>query len=220
MEKAQHAELNEKKWDLRAETFDDKRFNYFRFMQKRLVSLLDLKPNQRLLDLGCGTGWAVRYAASLINGRGEFYGIDISSKMIERAIANSSNYRNVHFYQTSVEQLPFEINFFDFVICSNSFHHYFNPDKVLSEVYRVLKPGGKIYILDFTTDNFMMKTFDEWTKKKEPEHVKYYSTREFKVFFSQAKLNHITSKPIVVLFNSMKVHIGEKSAGETLEGFC
>ena len=39
----EHAKLNEKKWDLRAKTFDDRRFNYFRFMQKRLVSLLGLE---------------------------------------------------------------------------------------------------------------------------------------------------------------------------------
>jgi len=219
MEKAQHAELNEKKWDLRAESFDDKRFNYFRFMQKRLVSLLDLKPDQRLLDLGCGTGWAVRYAAILINGRGEFYGIDISSKMIERAIANSSNNKNVHFYQASAEQLPFENNSFDFIICSNSFHHYFNPDKVLSEVHRVLKSKGRIYILDATADGLIVKMADKWTKKKDPTHVKLYSTQEFKTLFVQAKLNHIASKPIVVLFNSMKVHIGEKSAGETRKSF-
>ncbi len=168
MEKAQHAELNEKKWDLRAETFDDKRFNYFRFMQKRLVSILDLKANQHLLDLGCGTGWAVRYAANLVNQRGEFYGIDISSKMIEKAKANSSDYENVHFYQTSAEQLPFENNSFDFIICSNSFHHYFNPAKVLSEVHRVLKSKGRIYILDATADGLIVRMADKWTKKKEP----------------------------------------------------
>ena len=65
----EHNRLNEEKWNSRAKTFDDRRFNYFRFMQKRLVSLLDLKENQHLLDLGCGTGWAVRYAASLVNNR-------------------------------------------------------------------------------------------------------------------------------------------------------
>jgi ubiquinone/menaquinone biosynthesis C-methylase UbiE len=207
---AEHAKLNEEKWDIRAKTFDERRFNYFRFMQKRLVSLLNLKENQRLLDLGCGTGWAVRYAARLVNERGEFYGIDISSNMIEKAKTSSADYKNVQFYQASAVRLPFDNDFFDFIIFSNSFHHYFSPDKVLNEVYRVLKPEGRIYILDVTADEFIMKMFDKWTKKKEREHVKFYSTREFKALFAQAKLNHIASKPILVLFNSMKVHIGEK----------
>lgn len=76
MEETRHAELNKKKWDSRAETWDDRRYYIFRVAQKILVSQLDLKENQTLLDLGCGTGWAVRYAASLVNERGEFYGIE------------------------------------------------------------------------------------------------------------------------------------------------
>ena len=124
-------------------TFDSRRFAYFRFMQKRLVSLLDLKEGQNLLDLGCGTGWAVRYAASLVDNNGEFYGIDISPDMIQKAKLNSSDCKNVYFFQENSEQLHFGNNFFDFIICSYSFHHYFSPDKVLSEVQRVLKSRGK-----------------------------------------------------------------------------
>jgi ubiquinone/menaquinone biosynthesis C-methylase UbiE len=204
-----HAELNIKKWDSRAETYDDRRFNYFRFMQKRLVSLLDLKENQHLLDLGCGTGWAVRYAASIVKNKGKFYGIDISPKMIEKAKTSSSDYKNVHFYETSAEQLPFEDNFFDFIICSNSFHHYFSPSKVLNEVYRVLKPRGRIYIMDPTADGFIMKMIDKWILKKEREHVKHYSTQEYRTLFAGTKLNYINSKLITVMLVE-KVHIAEK----------
>jgi ubiquinone/menaquinone biosynthesis C-methylase UbiE len=212
-EELRHSELNEKKWDRRARDFDDKRFNYFRFMQKRLISLLDLKENQRLLDIGCGTGWAVRYAASLVKEHGEFCGIDISSKMIEKAIANSSDYKNVHFYRTGAEKLPFKNNYFDFIICSNSFHHYFSPEKVLSEVYRVLKPAGKIYILDITSDGFITRMVDRWIKKREPEHVKFYSTEEYRRLFFNARLHYLKSRllPGRLTGFPMKVHIGEKN---------
>jgi ubiquinone/menaquinone biosynthesis C-methylase UbiE len=211
-EESKHSELNKEKWDGRARDFDDKRFVYFRIMQRRLISLLALKVNQRLLDMGCGTGWAVRYAASLVDQHGEFYGIDISSKMIEKAIANYSDYRNIHFYETSAEQLPFKNNYFDFIICSNSFHHYFNPDKVLAEVYRVLKPAGRIYILDITSDGFIGRMIDRWTKKREPEHVKYYSTEEYHRLFFNAGLYHLNSRllPGRLIGFPMKVHIGEK----------
>ena len=100
-----HSKLNAEKWDLQSKTFDKKspmRF-YFRFCQKRIVSLLHLKEDQMLLDIGCGTGWALRYAASLVNDRGGFYGVDISSKMIEIAKINSSNNKNIHFYNTDAE---------------------------------------------------------------------------------------------------------------------
>lgn len=206
-EDKEHAKLNEKLWDLRAGKFYDRFSSYFRFMQKRLVSLLDLKDNQRLLDLGCGPGWAVCYAAGLINDRGEFYGIDISSKMIEKAKANTSAYKNVHFYHTAADQLPFESDFFDFIICSNSFHHYFNPGKVLSEVYRVLKFKGRIYIMDHTGDRFVIRMVDRWAKKIEPEHVKLYSTREYRTLFAEAGLDYVASKSVPFL---AKIQIGEK----------
>lgn len=209
MDKTRHDELNTSKWDARAKTFDDRRFNYFRLMQKKLVSSLNLKEGQRLLDLGCGTGWAVRYAVDLVHERGEFYGIDISPKMIDKAEASSSGFKNIHFSVTSAEQLPFDDDFFDFVICSNSFHHYFDPDRVLSEVRRILKPAGRIYILDATADTFIVRMADKQTKKRDPSHVKLYGTQEFGALFARAKLSHVASKSIWgILF--MKIHIGEK----------
>ena len=213
MEKAQHAALNRKKWDLRAETFDDRRFDYFRFIQRILVSQLNLKENQTLLDLGCGTGWALGYASSLVNGHGEFYGIDISAKMIEKATANYSNCTNIHFFQTDAEELPFKDGFFDFVICSNSFHHYFNPDRALTEVHRVLKLKGRIYISELTSDGLIAKIINNQARKRELEHVNYYNTREYKTLFTRAKLNYIASKHTSVLFylSPWKIHVGEKT---------
>ena len=207
----EYAKLNEELWDLRAESWFDRRFSfqsrYLRWMQKKLFSLLEFGRNPRFLDLGCGTGWAVHYAASLAGRRGEFYGVDISSKMIEKAEAGSTSYRNVHFRKANAEELPFDNDFFDLVICSNSFHHYFSPDKVLGEVYRVLKPNGRIYVLDMTADGLMTRMFDRLVKKKEPAHVKLYSTIEYQTLFERARLRYVTSKSVLL---STKVHIAEK----------
>ena len=213
-DKHQHAELNVKKWDGWAETFERKwfnRFNFFQFLQKRVITLLDLHEGQHFLDIGCGTGWAVRYAASVVQSKGEFYGIDISPKMIEKARESCGSCENIHFYKADAETLPFDNDFFDFIICTNSFHHYFTPSKALAEVYRVLKPSGRFFVLDPTADLPIVKIVDKWIRKKDPTHVKMYSTREYQALFAQAGLNHISSKSIWGPLVSTKVHIGSKS---------
>ncbi len=202
----EHTRLNEKKWDSRAKTYD-KLFHrfYFHFSQKRVVSLLNLHENQCFLDIGCGTGWAVRYAASLVRNKGKFYGIDISSKMIDKAKENYADCENVQFYQADAAAFPFEDDFLDFIICTNSFHHYFSPSKVLNEVYRVLKPRGKIFIEDLTFNGFITKMVNNI--KKEREFAKYYTTQEYKTLFAEARLSYVTSKLITP---PVKVHIAEK----------
>ena len=198
------ARQNEETWDSRAKTYDA----FFRFTQRRLVSLLQLGDNPYLLDLGCGTGWALRYAANRTNGRGEFYGIDNSSKMIERAQAKSRSYGNLHFYKSRVEALPFDDDFFDVVISSYAFHHFSNPEKALREANRVLKPKGKLYILDMTANNAFTRLVDRFARKLEAAHVKSYSTKEFQVLFERAGLRYITSKRIIP---PIEIQIAEKS---------
>ncbi len=90
---------------------------------------------------------------------------------------------------------------------TNSFHHYLHPDKALTEMYRLLKTGGKVFILDPTADNWMAKIADKIISLVEPEHVKMYSTREFQQLFERAGLRYATSKAIRA---NSKVHIGEK----------
>jgi ubiquinone/menaquinone biosynthesis C-methylase UbiE len=207
-EAEENAKLNEKKWDLEAEKYDDKYKTFFIHpMQEKIVSVIDLKENQRLLDVGCGTGRALRYASNLVNGQGEFYGIDLSAKMIEISKAKASGYDNMLFYKANAEKLPFADNFFNLIMCSNSFHHYYNPDIVLNEMYRVLQPKGRIYILDGTTDGIISRIIDSLARKIEKGHVKMYSTREYREFFNKTGLKYVGN---VSVWFFTKVHIGEK----------
>ena len=178
-----------------------------RYMQRRVIDLLPLHENLSFLDLGCGTGWAVGEVARRVNQRGEFYGIDLAPKMIERAKENSRDLKNLHFEQANAEELPFQNDLFDLALCTNSFHHYPHPAIALNEIRRVLKPGGRIYIMDFTADGLIARKFDQLVKSREPEHVKFHSTREFDGLFADAKLKPVATQSIISL---MKVHVGEK----------
>jgi len=191
---AEHEKANEQKWNKRSESFDNKRFDYFRWMQKRVLSLISFRPGTSFLDLGCGTGWAVCYVAGLLKGQGQFTGIDISKGMIERARENASSLENVHFHIASAEQLPIEDETIDNIICTNSFHHYLHPEKALAEIKRVLKDKGRVYILDFTFDNFLSNWYDGRHSRKEKEHVRFHSTHEMTELFSMARLARLYPK--------------------------
>jgi ubiquinone/menaquinone biosynthesis C-methylase UbiE len=208
MDKNEHMKLNGQQWDRWAKTFDNKWNAPFRYLQKKVISLTNLQNNMNFLDLGCGTGWAVRYASTVLKGQGNFIGIDMSEGMITKAKENAAEYKNVSFYKASSEELPLENNYFDVIICTMSFHHYLNPGKALSEAHRVLKPKGRIYILDGTTDDFITRWIDSLARKIEKIHVKQYSTAEYRQMFLEANLKYIKNQ--IVLFYPLKVHIGEK----------
>ena len=206
---SKHLELNEAKWDKWADTLDQKnwRNDYLRNAQSEVISLLDIRPGIHFLDIGCGTGWAVGQVAELINDQGSFYGVDLSPKMIEKAKSNFTGRDHLFFNQANVESIPLESNFFDIIICTNSFHHYPNPAKALDEMFRLLKSGGKVYILDPTADTRFMKFVDKIIRIVEPEHAKMYSTKEFQQMFHHAGLKYSSSK---FMNGRDSIHIGEK----------
>ena len=205
----EHNAANEEKWSRRALTFDRKRNGIFRYLQWELIRYARIHSPCNFLDLGCGTGWAVRYVARRLDGQGRFVGIDISKGMIEKARLQAVEVSNIEFYEASAEQLPVQPAIFDVVICSNSFHHYLLPVIALKEIVRVLRPGGKVYILDVTSDDFFVRWVDRSTRAREMEHVRYYSSAEYWRMFTEAGITHVLSSHLKILY-PLKVHVGTK----------
>jgi ubiquinone/menaquinone biosynthesis C-methylase UbiE len=204
----EHDRLTQGKFDRWADNYESKN-SIFKYFQKRVIVLIHFQSPSNFLDMGCGTGWAVRYVSTLRRGEGHFVGIDISELMINKAKEIAAGMNSVGFYKASSEELLLENDFFDNVICTFSFHHYLRPEKALSEAQRVLRPGGRIYILDPTTDDPLTRSIDKLSQRIEKAHVKEYSTAEFKQMFSQAGLRHIKSKTVLP-FYPVKVHVAEK----------
>ncbi len=206
-DEAKLKQLNRKKWDRWAGTYDNKSNSRLRNAQQKLVSLLNIKENVSFLDVGCGTGFAVSEAAKSANLKGQFYGIDMSPKMIEKAKTNFSG-KNFHFLEANSESIPLNDNFFDIIICTNSFHHYLHPDKAISEMHRLLKNDGKVYILDITIpDGWLGRVLNKIHKMLEPEQVKIYSMKEFQHLFENAGLRYVSSQKIGT---GMSAHIAER----------
>jgi ubiquinone/menaquinone biosynthesis C-methylase UbiE len=203
-----HEELNKRKWDRRAKIYDQKkRSGWLRFVQKRVTASLPLTEGVRFVDIGCGTGWAVYRVAEMADQRGEFYGVDLSTKMLEKAEENCAGLEHIHFLKANAESIPLEDDYFDIALCTNSFHHYLNPLEALGEFHRILKDGGRLFIMEITADSRLMRLIDKKVAEKEPEHVRFYSTEEYREMYRAAGLEYVTSK---VIAYPVKVHIAEK----------
>jgi ubiquinone/menaquinone biosynthesis C-methylase UbiE len=128
------------------------------YITEQTVRLMDLRPGERVLDLGCGAGWATRLLARLVGdgprGHGQVVGIDISDEMIRRARAGSREFENIMFVWGSAEKIPWEENYFDKVLSVESFYYYPDQDRALNEIFRVMAPRGRLFILiNLYTDN-------------------------------------------------------------------
>ncbi len=113
---------------------------------EQTIAVMDLQPNDRVLDLGCGTGWASRRLARLVS-RGEVVGVDVADEMLRRAEQASTGIPNVRYQWATAENLPFPDHSFTKVLSVESFYYYADQGKALDEVRRVMAPGARLFIL-------------------------------------------------------------------------
>jgi ubiquinone/menaquinone biosynthesis C-methylase UbiE len=110
-----------------------------------LLREISIPENPVCLDVGCGTGISTFELAKRIQNDGTIYGIDISQPMIDQAENHPerSGFPNIRFSIVDAEQLDFPDSMFDLVISNQTLPFIPNKRKALTEIYRVLKPGGQ-----------------------------------------------------------------------------
>ena len=116
----------------------------------QMLEELELEPFEDALDVGCGTGAVLELLHARYPSK-HLTGLDLTPGMID--VARAKQLDNVSFVVGDAEALPFEPRSFDAVLCSNSFHHYPHPERFFAEVARVLRPGGRLVLRDYTSND-------------------------------------------------------------------
>lgn len=115
--------------------------------------LLHLTPKIKIADLGAGEGLMSQLLARRAE---EVVCIDNSPKMVEfgRELAAKNEFTNLRYELGDIEEVPLKDKTFDLVLLSQALHHAQHPERALAEAYRILKPGGKVIIIDLLEHNF------------------------------------------------------------------
>ncbi|WP_336360268.1 methyltransferase domain-containing protein [Haladaptatus sp. ZSTT2] len=113
-------------------------------MRAEALELIDIQDGDRVLDVGCGTGFATE---GLLQYTDDVHGLDQSIHQLEKAWAKLGKHETVKFYRGDAERLPFRDGQFDKVWSSGSIEYWPEPVKALREIRRVVKPGNKVLIV-------------------------------------------------------------------------
>ena len=118
-----------------------------------VLDRMRLSPAESVLDVGCGAGWLLRLLAERVT-EGRVVGVDVSDEMVRHARRNCADLPQVMAAPGSVDEIPWESEFFTKVISVESAYYWSDPASGIRELFRVLRPGGSAWILiNYYRDN-------------------------------------------------------------------
>ncbi|MDH6058740.1 class I SAM-dependent methyltransferase [Umezakia ovalisporum] len=155
----------------------------YQAIHQRLLEYVNLPERANILDMGCGTGRLLnRLTTKFPHVRGT--GLDLSSEMLRIARMSNRHHPRLIYIEGKAECLPFAEGQFDAVFSTISFLHYLQPEQVLTEVKRVLTPGGHFYLVDITTKQ---QTGTQLLPIS-PRGIRLYSSQQREILGSSAGL--------------------------------
>ncbi|EGT3617390.1 class I SAM-dependent methyltransferase [Clostridium perfringens] len=186
-----------KEWNrIRVEYFKDE-------LREKAINSVDIN-NKVIADLGAGTGFISLEIAKRAN---IVFSVDSSKNMLGELYkaAKDSNLNNIYPINGEVEDLPLFDDSIDLIFMNMALHHVENPGKAIKEIFRILKPGGKVIITDVLEHNGQWareEMFDVWLGFNYDQLINWFEEAYFKNIY---------------VSNTGLVARGESSLGEVIE---
>ena len=184
-----------------------KRFNEYQkdtfktaFTQS-MVNDLDLNGSEMVLEIAAGTCALGRLIAPHVAHITE---LDITEEMLSagRAANLEAGIQNAEYVIGNAETLPFTDASFDVVTTRLSFHHFQNPEIIMREIVRALKPGGKAAILDMVPpDESLRERFDHYETVRDHSHVRCLTLGELTDMMNQCELRVLQTNQEIIPMN-------------------
>lgn len=149
-------------------------FGIHRLWKRFTIDCAGVRPGQKILDLAGGTGDLTAKFSRLVGESGEVILADINDSMLKvgrEKLRNKGLVNNIRYVQANAENLPFPDNYFDLITIGFGLRNVTHKDQALASMYRALKPGGRLLVLEFSkpTNAVMSKLYDFYSFKVLPK---------------------------------------------------
>jgi demethylmenaquinone methyltransferase/2-methoxy-6-polyprenyl-1,4-benzoquinol methylase len=140
-------------------------FGVHRLWKRFTIDMSGVRPGNKVLDLAGGTGDLTKKFSKLVGPSGKVVLADINSSMLEvgrERLTNQGYVGNIEYVQANAQYLPFEDNTFDVITIAFGLRNVTDKDEALRSMFRVLKPGGRLLVLEFSQTNnpLLKKAYD------------------------------------------------------------
>lgn len=193
---------NKEQFNIQANKYAEWKFTKERNYLEGFSLFCNIKDNDTILDVACGTGNFALFASKIAK---HATGIDISNIEIDIAkkIAEDLRIKNVNFDCGNVERLPYEKDNFSVVVSRYAFHHFNWSEVVFEEMVRCCEIGGKICIHDVVSyeNDYLDCFFNEFDKLVDASHNKLLKMSELKDLFKQKQIEILDELIVTVELN-------------------
>lgn len=183
---ASEADTIPREYDRLAPRYDRRWRSYLAGTLDAVMGSLDLRGDERLLDVACGTGELERRLLARWPGL-HVVGIDLSRGMLDYA-AKKAFGTQVAWLCAKSSQLPIADGEFDVAICANSFHYFRAPEQALREMRRILRPNGMLVLVDWCDDYLSCRLCSLWLRMTDPAFGRMYGIESLRCLLAAADL--------------------------------